>query len=140
MMWNSLSTRCIQIQLCIIYVYSGLEKIRGMTWWRGDALWYAFGNTQLTYFDMSFLAHMPLVIVALTYLTVIWETYFAVLIWFAPIRKYILLFGLIFHLSIALTMNLVEFSVLMLAPYLLFLERERAGKWYQYLRSKISWI
>lgn len=127
---NSIAYRLVQLQLCIIYAYSGLEKAKGNTWWQGDALWFAYANTQQTSLDFSFLIHIPWLVALLSFASLLWETYFPVLVWIRSIRKYVLLFGVIFHLSIAFSMNLIEFSMVMIAPYLLFLDKKMAGDLY----------
>jgi hypothetical protein len=133
---NSVGYRLIQIQLCIIYAYSGFDKARGLTWWKGDAIWYALGNTQIASIDFSFLAYTPWLLTILAAITVLWETYFPLLIWVPQIRRYVLLIGFGFHLSIAIMMNLYEFSMVMLAAYPLFFDEKLTSKIYAWMSSK----
>ncbi|MCB0347302.1 MAG: hypothetical protein KDD37_00630 [Bdellovibrionales bacterium] len=133
---NSTMFRLIQIQLCIIYAYSGLDKAKGVTWWRGDAIWYALGNTQITSIDFSFLAHAPSILTLLAVITVLWETYFPILIWVPQIKKYVIYIGVFLHLGIAVMMNLYEFSFVMLAAYPLFMDKKMTHQLYEWLRLK----
>lgn len=133
---NSVGYRLIQIQLCIIYAYSGLDKARGATWWKGDAVWYALGNTQIATIDFSFLAYTPAVLALMAYVTVLWETYFPILIWIPQIKKYVIAIGICFHLGIAMMMNLIEFSLVMLAAYPLFMDKEMTSKVYNWMKAK----
>jgi hypothetical protein len=121
---NSVGLRLIQIQLCIIYAYSGLEKARGNTWWNGDAIWFALGNSQVASMDFGFLVHTQWLIALMTFSTIVWEVYFPFAIWIPRIRKYMLVIGCFFHLGIAMMMNLYDFSFMMLAVYILFIEEE----------------
>lgn len=121
---SSMGIRFVQIQLCITYAYTGLEKLKGESWWEGTALWRVIGNTQVTLFDLSFMAHVPLVIALMTFTTLIFEVYFCVMVWLPSIRKVWLSLGAIFHLSVGIMMGLEFFSGLMIAPYLMFLSRE----------------
>lgn len=119
---SSVAMRLIQIQFAVIYFYAGLDKVRGPSWWSGEALWTVLANWQLARGDFSVLAQFPLVIVFLTYSTLLWEIYFPVLVWIKPLRHWVLLFGVLLHLGIALGLGLGFFGFLMIVGYLVFLE------------------
>ncbi len=139
MVWqgiNSVMYRLIQLQLCIIYAYSGFDKVRGLTWWTGDAIWYALGNTQVASIDFSFLAHTPSILTLLAVVTVLWECYFPILIWIPQIKKYVIYIGVCLHLGIAVMMNLFEFSLVMLAAYPLFMNKKMTDDLYEWFKSK----
>jgi hypothetical protein len=121
-MLGSLAYRLAQMQVCIIYLYSGLEKVRGNSWWSGEAIWYVFANSQLSRFDLSAIAHVPVAIVAMTYMTLFWEVYFPVLIWVKGTRYWTIFFGVMLHIGIALLMNLTAFGILMISTYFLFFD------------------
>jgi hypothetical protein len=125
--------RVIQIQLCVIYAYTGFEKLKGNTWWDGTALWSVFANPQMVIWDMTWMSHFPLVIVFITFTTVLFEIYFPVLIWFEKTKRAFLYFGMVFHFGIGLLMSLFSFAFVMLAPYFLFLnsaELDRIESWF----------
>lgn len=113
--------RLIQIQLCVIYAFSGFEKLKGSTWWDGTALWTVFANSQMVVADFTWMRQLPWLISIITFSTVIFEIYFTPLVWNANTRKYILGMGVLFHIGIAFTMALYSFAVIMIAPYVLFL-------------------
>jgi hypothetical protein len=123
-MAGSMAYRLSQIQVCIIYAYSGLEKMKGQSWWGGEALWTVLANSQLARMDFSWIAQYPLLIVAATYSTLLWEIYFPVLIWVRPMRLWVIAFGAALHVGIAISINLSLFGLLMIATYLLFIKRE----------------
>lgn len=126
---SSIATRMIQMQVCIIYAYSGLEKARGMQWWGGEALWGVFANSQLMRFDASFMAQFPLAIVAITYATLAWEIYFPALVWVRGIvRNSMLLGGVALHLGIGLFVNIPFFGMLMIVSYIVFFDDELIKK------------
>ncbi|MGE3975392.1 MAG: HTTM domain-containing protein [Bdellovibrionales bacterium] len=120
-LWSGVGVRLIQIQLCVIYLYSGLEKLRGGTWWSGTALWAILTNQDLVYFDFSFLAHFPLLVVMGSYFAIFFELYFPVAMTYPKLRLWWLKLGAAFHVLIGLLMNLPAFSLVMVLPYLLFL-------------------
>lgn len=118
---NSVGYRLIQIQLCVIYGYTGFEKLKGSTWWDGTALWSVFANSQMVIADLTFTRHIPIAVVSLTFLTVLFEVYFPVLVWFKKWRKWILFFGVAFHAGIGILMALFAFAFVMMSPYFLFI-------------------
>jgi hypothetical protein len=118
---TSVGVRLVQMQVCIIYLYSGFEKAKGNSWWQGDALWRALSNGQLVSWDFGFLQHFPMMIAVSTFTTVLWETYFPVLVWVPRTRFWMLGFGVFLHLLIAFTLNIPFFSWFMCATYVLFL-------------------
>lgn len=119
---GSIGRRLGQVQLCVIYGYSGLEKLKGATWWSGEALWYVLANSQLARFDMTWMASFPIVIVLATYATLLWEIYFPVLVWVKPLRKPLLAFGVLLHFQIGLLMSIPHFGAIMALSYLNFFQ------------------
>jgi hypothetical protein len=124
---TGMARRLAQLHLCTIYAYSGFEKARGMSWWRGDALWAVFGNGQIVSWDLSFVAPYPILLVLATFSTLLWEVYFPVLVW-TRLKHATLLFGVALHSGIGLLMNLKCFALSMLAPYALFLSENTLEK------------
>lgn len=114
--------RMVQIQLCVIYAYSGMEKLKGQTWWDGTALWSVLANPQMVVINLSWLRHLPFVIVILSFSTILFEIYFPVLVWVRSQRSRMLTMGVMFHSGIGLVMALWSFSLVMISPYVLFLE------------------
>ena len=125
---GSVVYRLSQIQLCIIYAYSGLDKVQGFSWWNGEALWYVVANGQLSHVNLEWMAHFPVAIVALTYMTLFWEIYFPVMVWIGRIRYGVLLGGVALHIGIAVVMGLKSFGILMILLYTLFIKDEDAVK------------
>ena len=125
---TSTSIRLLQIQMCVVYAVTGMEKLKGMSWWEGTAVWAVIGNPQLLLIDLSWLKHFPLAIAAMTFSTLLFEIYFAPLVWVKPLRKWILAMGVCLHAGIAVTVGLFFFSMVMVSTYLVFLdERDFEG-------------
>jgi hypothetical protein len=118
----SIFFRLTQFQICIIYAYSGFEKLKGQTWWDGTALWTVFANPQFTEYNLKFLSHFPWVIALATFMTVFFEVYFSAFILNSKLRKWGLLAGLFFHTGIGFLLGLMPFSFVMISTYVLFLE------------------
>lgn len=121
-LFSTVGVRLVQIQLCVIYGFTGMEKLKGPTWWDGTAVWAVIGNSQIMMIDTSWLRHFPLAIAFMTFLTVLWEVYFPVLVWVKPIRNVVLLIGVALHAGIALTVGLIFFSGAMVSAYFVFLD------------------
>ena len=122
---SSLFFRLIQFQICIIYAYSGFEKLKGTTWWDGTALWTVFANPQFSEFDLKFLSRTPWLFAIGTFVTIVFEVYFAAAMINPVLRKYGLLTGVLFHLGIGILLGLMPFSLVMLSTYFLFLETKQ---------------
>lgn len=131
---DSMGLRMIQIQLCITYGFTGLEKFRGNEWWEGTAVWAVLTNTQLNFMDFSFFHYAPVVVVAMTWSTLLFEAYFPVIIWFRGLRKYWLTVGFLFHMGAAVFMSLPFFSLVMVSSYLVFLEEDQVERLLRFLR------
>jgi hypothetical protein len=121
---TSVGLRLSQIQLSLIYGYTGFEKLKGGDWWDQTAIWKVLGNEQLMMADLSFLKSVPLIIGLATWGTVLFEVYAPVLLWVRSSRRWVIMAGWALHLGIAATMGLFVFSFTMMAGYLLFLESD----------------
>jgi hypothetical protein len=121
---SSSGARMIQLHLCVIYGYTGLQKLKGMSWWDGTSLWMVWGNRQFTAIDMTWTSQWPLLIAAGVFLTLFFEVYFPMLVWRPEVRPWVLGFGLCFHLGIAITMGIWSFAMVMVSAYILFLDPE----------------
>jgi hypothetical protein len=112
-----------------------LDKARGVTWWRGDALWQVFANPQMTSMNFGFLAHFPFLLSVATVGTLFWEIYFAALIWLKWARYPMLALGAGLHLGIAFAMTIPSFGFLMIFAYAVFLKPEHAESIFRRLRA-----
>jgi len=120
--------RLMQFQIALVYFMSGIDKLYGVQWTQGTALYRVL---QLKTFQLPTgelfvqIAPYPLV-VALTYGTIVLEVAWLFLV-FSPIlqpclRRIALIGGLLLHGGIALLMSIPNFSWVMLTSYLLFIE------------------
>ncbi len=126
---SSVMIRMMQIQLCVIYAYTGFEKLKGGTWWDGTALWNVVANPQMMAFDMSFLRNFPTFISIMTFTTLIFEIYFTPAVMSKRMRPWLFLIGFGLHMGIALLMGLMPFSASMLAVYFLFMNPLEMKHW-----------
>src|SRR5437868_14008234 len=54
-----LTRKMLQVQLCIVYLSSGLEKACGIEWWNGEAIWRSVTLPTFKEFDVSWIAYVP---------------------------------------------------------------------------------
>ncbi len=135
---SSMFFRLAQLQVCIIYFYAGTSKLQGKTWWNGEALWGALANPQQVGWDFSWMVYFPMFIVVGTYLSLLWEIYFPVLVWVRPLRYWFLGFGVLLHLLIAVMIQIPFFGSLMAITYLLFLDDAHAAEVYSAVQKFFS--
>jgi len=135
--------RLVQIQVCMIYLTTGVAKLfRGDwfegTWWDGTSLHYT-----LNYITMSrwSYAQLPLPLwmtLPLTYLSVWWETLFTPLVMIRWTRRWTLWFGVLFHLGIFFTIEIGWFSFYTLSLYGVWIPGEFWDRWLRRPKEKIG--
>lgn len=120
---SSVSMRLLQFQLMTIYAYTGFEKLKGLTWWDGTALWTVLVNPQFTSYDLMFLRNIPIFFAIGTFITIVFEVYFPVMVINKKTRYLWLLVGVFFHLMIGILLDLMPFSLVMMSTYILFVDQ-----------------
>jgi len=124
-----LAYRLMQIELCIIYTYSGLHKLRGYSWWDGSAFWKVMTMSNFQRWDLSIVTHAPFILAIMAYSVILWEIYFSVLICSRKIRYYVLFYGAMMHVGIIVFMNLPTFGLMMMGIYFLFIDGDDIQLW-----------
>jgi uncharacterized membrane protein YphA (DoxX/SURF4 family) len=116
------SVRVLQIQLCVIYLTTGLAKVQGDdwfsgTWWDGTSIHYVLNYVTMSRWSYAQLP-VPLWITApMTYISAWWEVLFTLLVLSRRTRPWALWFGVLFHLGIYFTIEVGWFSFYTLAFY-----------------------
>jgi hypothetical protein len=126
---SAVAVRLMQVQISVIYMYTGFEKLKGTTWWDGTALWTVFANPQFASLDFIWMRHFPLFFAVGTFTTLIFEVYFPAAVLSQKYRVYWLLLGVLFHTSIGLLLGLMPFSLVMISTYFLFIDRLTLRRW-----------
>jgi Vitamin K-dependent gamma-carboxylase len=121
-----LARRLIQVQLAVIYMHSGWVKAQGSTWHEGTALYYALSDGQYQRAPQLLepLLGSPLfqaIGQVATWMTLIWEGGFGLLILWGPTRAVAMVLGLLVHGGIGLMLNVGSFVWIMLWCYLALL-------------------
>jgi len=120
--------RMLQMQLCIAYFHTWWCKVAGPEWNDGTAVYYASRYDDIVRFPLPFLLDDLNMIKLLTWGTLFVELALCTLIWWRPIRYYIIIMGIALHLGIEYTMNLPMFEWLFISSYLLFIYPEHLSQ------------
>ncbi len=116
----NIGVRLIQLHMCIVYLFAGLGKLQGGSWWDGNAMWLSIANLEYQSIDMTWLAAWPLTLNFLTHLTIAWEVSYAALIWPRLTRPIVLALAIPLHLGIACFLGMITFGLVMLIGNLAF--------------------
>ncbi len=121
----NVACRLVQCHLCVIYLFAGLSKLQGTSWWNGDAVWETLANYEYQAVDMTFLAAFPFVTHLATHATVAWEVSFSALVWNRYLRPFVLLIGISMHLGIGMFLGMWTFGLSMMFGYVTFIPSDR---------------
>jgi hypothetical protein len=117
--------RLLFVQLVFIYFMNGLFKLGGGDWLGGDSLHYVLCDVTLTRFSFAQFP-LPLWLTRISTWTVLtWEVGFPLWVSLRWTRKIALIFGVLFHIGIGVTMELGNFAPYVLTMYLPLLPWER---------------
>lgn len=123
------AVRLIQLQISALYLFAVWAKLRGQAWDNGTAVAYSLQIHNLQRFAVPSVLYNNIWLVNLqTYATLIIETSLAFLVWNRRARPWVLLAGVLLHLSIELTILVGFFSLIVIASYLAFLPPETADR------------
>ena len=117
---NTIATRLIQIHICLVYLFAGLGKLQGTTWWNGEAIWGTIASYEYQTLDLTWLSDHMWLVNLLTYVAVAWEVSYPFLIWPKLTRPIYLTLAVLVHLGIGFTMGMMTFGLIMLYGNLAF--------------------
>ena len=120
--WTNIAMRLIQLHLCVVYLFAGLGKLNGDTWWNGQAIWFSIASYEYQTVDLTWLANHMWLVNLLTLMTIIWEVSYAALIWPRLTRPIVLMLAVLTHLGIGFCMGMMTFGLVMLVANLAFIE------------------
>ncbi len=116
--------RLIQLHLCAIYFWSGFAKLKGPSWWTGEAMWRVLANAEYQTVDLTWLAQWPWLPFLVAHVTILWEVFFIVLVWNRSLRPLVLAIGVAMHLGIGAFLGMWTFGLIMTFAYLSFVDAD----------------
>jgi hypothetical protein len=126
----NVAIRLIQLHMCIIYLFSGLGKLQGESWWTGEAVWISSANLEYQFLlDLTWMANHPYLVSFMTHLTVYWELTYSALVWPRLTRPWVLLMAVIIHGGIVVAYGMPTFGLVMLIGNLAFISPETVRRW-----------
>jgi hypothetical protein len=134
---NNVATRLLQVHLCVIYMFGGLAKVRGETWWDGSAMWNAVANLEYQTLDMTFLGRAPWLLSMLALVVLFWETFYCALVWPRWSRPIVLALAFLVHAGIGLALGMLTFGAAMITLNVCFLEPDFVDRWLATARSRV---
>jgi hypothetical protein len=140
------SHRLIQLQLCFVYLTSGLDKVATKSWSGGTALFYSLSSEN---YQRSEALVEPLLTTKLgqqmcemgTYISVYWEIGFIFMVLWRPTRILALWLGLAIHGGIHVLLMVAYFSAVSVWGYLSFVRYhwvEDLDRWWARCRARPS--
>lgn len=115
------ATRLIQLQLCAMYLFGGLGKMRGSMWWDGSAIWFSAASYEYQSLDMTWIGHWPLLASLIAHATIAWETFYVISIWPKWSRPLTLGMAVLVHLGIAMYLGMITFGLMMIVANAAFI-------------------
>lgn len=125
---HNLAVVLCRVQVVIIYLVSGLDKLASETWRSGVAFDYIVHMDTLYHPSFSGVFDSSAFHVALSWTTIAFELLFVVLIWIERSRLMILAAGVCFHLFIGIVLSLPDFASVMIVSYIIFLKDDDIGR------------
>jgi hypothetical protein len=134
----NVAIRLIQLHMCIIYLFSGLGKLQGPSWWDGEAVWMSLANLEYQSIDLTWLVAFPWIYNIMTHATVFWELSYCFLVWNRFARPWVLLTAVGVHGGIALALGMATFGLVMLIGNLAFVSPATVRRFVDPLASRVS--
>jgi len=125
------------LQIALIYLSTGIEKVLLREWQSGTALYYALRLEE--FIDSSW--NIPLTQSALfvyigTYASLLFDLSFGILVWFRKLRLWMVLWGISFHVGIWFFMGLDAFSFIMISTYFVFFTNNEYIIGWSFIKAK----
>jgi hypothetical protein len=125
----NIGLRLIQLHMCVIYLFAGLAKLEGSSWWQGFAMWQAFASYEYQTLDLTWLAPYDFAWNLMTHVVILWEVSYAVLIWFPLTCPLMILGAVLTHVGIGAALGMWTFGLIMLVGNAAFISPKVARRY-----------
>ncbi len=124
---RNLAFLSVKLQVCLVYATAGLAKFGGELWPRGEALFYALHADEYTHpWARDLLGDQLILLTVGTYSVVLFQLAFPLLVWNSRLRPWVVGFGTLVHLQIALVLGIASFGFALMVGYSAFYSDEEA--------------
>jgi hypothetical protein len=136
--------RLIQLHISCVYFGAAMTKLHTPSFFTGDQLQY-WMLTHLNYQHPigELLSLYPIMLVALSYVTVVWEVTFILTSWKSAWRGFVLPIGILFHFMTTLTLGLLMFPMVCYCTYFAFIDEEdlqQSAAWMRRRLHRFDWL
>lgn len=121
---HNFAVLAIFMQICFLYLVSGLTKVLDAAWANGTAISEISQVKHYNLFHPITFEAGSVIGMLLNYLVLFYQLLFPFIVWFKNIKKIVLICGVAIHLYIAFVMGLSSFGIVMLIPYVFFWPRQ----------------
>lgn len=122
--------RLIAYNIALVYFTTFWHKMRGNLWRDGTATWYPARLNEFDRFWVPPFLEQPPFIYVTTYGTLATELALGTLVFYKPLRKWVLLGGLMMHAYIEYSMNIPLFAFVICSCYVAFYSGEEVTAWF----------
>jgi hypothetical protein len=126
---HRLAFMAMKFQVVLLYLVASIIKLTGQTWVDGSAWYYVlFNETYSNGFWQKYFLGSDWPVKFVSWFTLIFQLSFPVFIWFKQFKYPLLLAGILFHLMIGISMGIIDFGIIMMVVYTLFLDEEKVDR------------
>lgn len=105
----------IRTHLCIVYFFSGFDKLLGFNWWNGEALWKAINLPNFTkYIELGNYINTPIIYILIGWVIILIEILYPIFINIQKTRLIWLSLTISLHIGIVILFNLYFFASMMI--------------------------
>lgn len=120
---GAIALRLIQVHLALVYAMMAIGKLSSPVWWQGTGIWWLIARADAPLVDLTWLHSYPHVVSIWTYLVVLWQVTFAILIWHPLARPLLLVVNAIMWGLLAPVTGLLDCGLMMVIASLAFVPR-----------------
>lgn len=134
---TNLAGLSVCLHLCLVYFISAFHKVHADVWFNGIATYYTLSLERFRGTPLNLmLAKNGLFVTISTYMTVMTEMFFPVLVWFRQTRRVVIVAAAFLHAGIFVFMMLYDFQLTFLATLGFFITEKE----WETIRTRISGI
>lgn len=123
----NVSLRLIQVHLALVYALMAIGKLSSPVWWSGIGVWLLIGRSESRLIDLTWLHAYPHVVALWTYLVVLWQGAFPILIWHRLSRPLLLTVNAVMWAMLAPVTGTLDLALMMVIASLAFLPQTLAA-------------
>lgn len=136
--------RLMQIHIGAVYFGASITKMHTPTFFTGDQLVYWMQTHINVQHQLGeYLSLYPILLMAMAYISIVWEVTFLFIAWKSMWRTFVLPIGVLFHLMTMLTLGLLLFPVICYIAYFSFLDEEdvqQYSAWCRRQTRRFAWL